>query len=160
MRKIRNPFIDLKEYTCFGCSPDNPKGLQMTFSEDGDEIVSYWTPQPQFSGFHRVLHGGIQATLMDEIASWVIYVKLMTAGVTSRVELKYSKTVYTNKGTLQLRARVLQVRRNLADITVRLMDAEGQLCTEGFFTFFTFHQKKAKEKLYLPDHSEFFEKDG
>ena len=44
MIKLRNPYSEYKEYNCFGCSPTNPLGLRMEFHEQGEEIVSTWTP--------------------------------------------------------------------------------------------------------------------
>ena len=70
----------------------------MTFFEDGDEIISTWEPKPQFEGYHGVLHGGIQATIMDEIASWVVYVKVKVAGVTSSMNIHYHKPIYMTGG--------------------------------------------------------------
>jgi uncharacterized protein (TIGR00369 family) len=157
MRNIRNPFVPLEGYNCFGCSPNNPNGLHMTFSEEGDEIVSFWEPHPDFQGFKDVLHGGIQATLMDEIASWVVYVKLKTAGFTSRAEIKYLRTVFLSReGRLTLRAKCTGMRRNLADIEVRLFDQGGTLCTDARFVYFTYNPEKARGTLYYPEHSEFF----
>ncbi len=75
MKKIRNPYVDLKGYNCFGCSPNNIQGLHMHFEEHGEKIISEWTPKMQFQGYKNVLHGGIQATLMDEIASWCVQIK-------------------------------------------------------------------------------------
>jgi acyl-coenzyme A thioesterase PaaI-like protein len=48
----------------------------MTFFDDGEGIVSNWGPKEGYQGYDKVLHGGIQATLIDEIASWVVYVRL------------------------------------------------------------------------------------
>jgi acyl-coenzyme A thioesterase PaaI-like protein len=158
MKKIRNPFVPLRDYNCFGCSPNNPAGLHMTFYEDGDEIISTWEPQKNFQGFRDVLHGGIQAALMDEIASWVVYVRLKTAGFTSKAEVRYLRTVLLNReGNLNLRARCEGMRRNLADVKVSLFDQEGILCTEGMFTYFTYSAEKARGTLYYPDHKEFYE---
>ena len=95
MKKISNPFEKSENYNCFGCSQNNKFGLQMKFFEDEDEIVTFWQPQNRFQGYNFVLHGGIQATLMDEIASWVVFIKLKTAGVTSKMEIRYKKPVYT-----------------------------------------------------------------
>lgn len=74
MKKIKNPWLGLtdKGYNCFGCSPENPYGLKMEFYEDGDDIVSFWTPGENYQGWMNTLHGGIQATLMDESAGWLI----------------------------------------------------------------------------------------
>lgn len=156
MRKIANPFRKLEGYRCFGCSPDNPQGLKMTFFEEGDEIRSEWNPHDYFQGYHNVLHGGIQATLMDEIASWFVYVKLMVSGVTSSMDIKYKKTVYVDRGTLTLRARLIEKRRNLADIEVTLFDSEGTLCAKGMITYFTFSPEKSRELLWYPEPEDFF----
>ena len=89
MRDIRNPFVNDSSYGCFGCSPNNEQGLRMTFSEDGDDITCSWEPDLRFAGYGGIVHGGIQATLHDEIASWVVFVKLSTAGFTERFEIDY-----------------------------------------------------------------------
>jgi len=159
MRKIRNPFEQLEGYNCFGCSSHNPIGLHLSFIEEDEEIVTEWEPCPHFQGYHNVLHGGIQATLMDEIASWTVYVKVKTSGVTSKAEIKYLKPVYIDKGKLTLRARLVQMRRNLADIEVDLLDNTYQLCAKGMLTFFTFPREKSTESLYYPAPDEFFEKE-
>ena len=69
MRKIKNPWTDKEGYDCYGCCHDNPIGLHMDFYEDGDDIVCFWNPQQHFQGWVDPLHGGIQSTLIDEIAS-------------------------------------------------------------------------------------------
>jgi uncharacterized protein (TIGR00369 family) len=157
MRKIRNPFRGLDGYNCFGCSPDNSSGLQLSFAEEEDELVSVWTPKDFLQGYHNILHGGIQATLMDEIASWVVYVKLDTSGFTSTMNVRYLKPVYVTDTRLTLRARVKELRRNLADIEVRLFDSDQNLCAQALITYFTFPKEKAQGRLYAPGHEEFFE---
>jgi uncharacterized protein (TIGR00369 family) len=160
MRKIRNPFISLPGYNCFGCSPGNALGLQMNFVEEGEELVSYWEPKKHFQGYHNVLHGGIQATLMDEIASWFVYARLNSAGVTARAEIKYIKPLYVDHGVLTVRASLLQMRRNLADISVRIFDENNHLCAESLIIYYTFPPEKAKETLYYPGLAGFYEDPG
>lgn len=157
MKKLRNPFTKLEGYNCFGCSPHNQVGLHLTFIEENDEIVSHWEPDTNFQGYFNILHGGIQAALMDEIASWTVYVKVKTAGFTSKAEIRYLKTVGMDQGPITLRSRVKQMRRNLADIEVLLFDKNNILCAEGILTFFTFPPDKSKQSMYYPDHKEFYE---
>jgi uncharacterized protein (TIGR00369 family) len=156
-RKIRNPFNGLEGYRCFGCSPTNPIGLKMDFFEEGEEVVSVWEPELDFQGYYNVLHGGIQAALMDEIASWVVYVKLKTAGFTSKAEVRYHHTVYVDQGPVTLRAKSVGMRRNLADIAVELFDARGKKCASGKFIYFTYPEKIAREKMYYPEPEDFYE---
>ena len=82
---------------CFGCAPNNPLGLHMEFFEDGDDIVAFWKPQGTYQGWLRTLHGGIQTTLMDELAGWVVLRKLQTSGVTSRLDAKFMKSISTDE---------------------------------------------------------------
>jgi uncharacterized protein (TIGR00369 family) len=159
MRKIRNPFRGLEGYNCFGCSPENSHGLHMDFVEAGDEIVSRWNPNGHFQGFRNVLHGGIQATLMDEIASWTVYVKLKRSGVTSKMDVRYLKPVYISAGLLTIHARIKEVRRNIADIEVRIFNSDEVLCSEAVVSYFTFSPEKSKETFFYPDPEDFFEKE-
>ncbi len=156
MRKIYNPYAGIEGYFCFGCSPDNPHGLQMQFFEDGNFLVCSWKPRGFLQGFHNILHGGIQATLMDEIASWTVQIKLKTSGVTSTLSTRYLKPVPTDKGAIKLRAHIVKMRRNLADIHVELFCPKGRLCSTSEVTYYTFPQEVAKDKLYFPEYFDFF----
>ena len=89
MKRITNPWRGMEGYRCYGCDPHSEQGLRMEFYEDGEEIVSVWHPRPEFQGWVDTLHGGVQATLADEISSWVVFRKFRTSGVTSRMEVRY-----------------------------------------------------------------------
>jgi acyl-coenzyme A thioesterase PaaI-like protein len=151
VRSIRNPFADRPGYNCFGCSPSNEQGLKLSFAEEGEEIVSTWEPERRFAGYDNVLHGGIQATLHDEIASWLVFVKLSTAGFTERLEIDYRSPVRVDGGPLTLRARLDRLEGNKAYIRTRLMDAAGKLGSESLAVFFTLPQHIARKKMGFPE---------
>jgi len=157
MKKIVNPFIGNENYTCFGCSPENNNGLQMEFFEEGDEIVSIWKADTKFTGFDVILHGGIQATLMDEIASWVVFVKLKTGGFTTNLNVQYKQSVSIEKGDLTIRASLREMNKNIADIAVSLYDGDGKLCSKGIVQYFTLPEKIARKKLNYPGIESFYE---
>lgn len=156
MKKLINPYTQISGYYCFGCSPDNKHGLQMEFKDEGEFVICEWNPKPHFQGYREVLHGGIQATLMDEIASWCVQVKAKTAGVTSKLNIRYKSPAYTSQGKILIKARLIEKRRNLADVEVFLYNSENNLCAEGLITYFLFPLKFAKEKLYFPSDENFY----
>lgn len=158
MRKIHNAFEKLPGYNCFGCSGHNDEGLRMKFFEDGDEIVSSWVPDGHFQGYFGVLHGGIQATMLDEIASWVVFIKLKTSGVTSNMNVRYRKPLLIEKGEIRLRSRLVEMRKNVAEISAEIYDGSGQLCSEATLNYWTFSREKAKSDMYYPDYADFFDK--
>jgi acyl-coenzyme A thioesterase PaaI-like protein len=147
---IKNPFRKLEGYNCFGCSPDNEFGLHMDFRIEGDEVLCDWQPKDHLQGWVGVLHGGIQATLMDEIASWYVFVKLKTAGVTSKMEVKLVKPVKMDQAPFQLRARLKEMQRNVAVIQVQLFMNDGTLGAESLMHYYTYPQEIAIRKLYYP----------
>lgn len=151
MERLVNPYIGLEGYNCFGCAPHNPMGLHMEFFEDGDDVVVEWQPNDNVQGWVDTLHGGVQATLADEICGWVISRKFQTAGVTSRMEVKYMKPVRISAGQVTLRAHVLEQKRNLIDVEAMIYDGAGEACTRVVCTFFIFPQERAREQFHFCD---------
>lgn len=150
MIKLKNPHIDSKEKLCFACSPYNKIGLQMEFYEDGEKIVSFWEPDKNYQGFKNVLHGGIQSTLIDEIAAWAVFIKGETAGVTKSIELKYLHPVYINKGPLKLEAKYQNNGKGIAEIEVNLLNHKNEISTSGKVVYFLYPPKLARKKLNYP----------
>lgn len=150
MRKIKNPWISREGYNCFGCCPDNPLGLHMVFFEDGDDIVSYWKPSERYQGWVNVLHGGIIASLIDELAGWVVFRKLQTTGVTSSLNVRYKKAISTLEPELTIRGRITEQRRNLVTIVVEIMNSKGELCATGEALYFAASQEKARAEGFGP----------
>ena len=145
MKRIINPWAGEPTYHCYGCDPDNEAGLKMEFFEDGDDIVCHWHPRIEFESWRNTLHGGIQSALIDEIASWVVFRKFQTSGVTSRLEVQYKKPVALNQDHITLRARVVRQRRQVIDIEVELFNAEGELCSQGLCIYFLMPKERARD---------------
>lgn len=159
MKKILNPHLndDPQKYRCIGCSPHNPIGLKLQFWDDGEQIIAYWQPQGEFVGWENVLHGGIQATLLDEIAAWVVYTKCETAGVTAELQVKYKKTIFTNQGEVTIKGRLLERNKRLAMIESQLFNGQGQLCAEAQVKYYIFPEDVAQEKFHYPGIQAFYE---
>ncbi len=156
MQVLKKPFEGHPDYKCFGCSPSNPIGLNLQFVEDGDFVKVDWQPREEFQGFVNVLHGGIQATIMDELAAWCVNVKVKTAGVTKSFNMLYHKPVYVNRGELHFRAQLIGMEKNIALIKTELFDNDNQLCSEGEFRYFTYPEAIAKRKLMYPGVEAFY----
>ena len=149
MKKIINPWKGLKGYYCFGCSPENLMGVKMEFYEDGDEIVSFWKPKPEYQGWLDTLHGGIQAVLLDEICAWVIVRKLQTTGVTSKMETRYRKSISTNDTLLEIRASIQEQKRNIILVKATIYNSAKEICTEAVCTYFTFSKEKSQQEMFF-----------
>ncbi len=152
---ISNPFTGSPTYNCFGCSPSNSIGLKLRFREEGEWLMADWDPCGEYEGWLNTLHGGIQATLLDEIGSWIVFVKLGTAGVTSKLEMKFRKAVLISDGTITLKAKIVGMKRNIAMIEASLHNSQG-LCADALMHYFTFPAEKARKEFLFPEREAFF----
>ncbi|MBK3516855.1 PaaI family thioesterase [Carboxylicivirga marina] len=159
IRKIRNPFIEEKgdNYNCFGCSPQNSIGFKLHFYEENNVVFTKWNPVKNFEGYTNVVHGGIQATLMDEIASWYIYSMLDTAGVTNRLDVNYHKPLYISGGEVTIRAYLEEQTRRLARIKTEIVNSAGVICSSAIVEYFLFPTNVAKAKYMYPGKEAFWE---
>lgn len=127
----------------------------MEFFKEGDEILCQWNPHEHFQGFHDILHGGIQSTMMDEIASWVVFVFLDTAGVTYQLNTRFRKPVNISRGTITLRAKLVKQEKRVAEIEARLYDGEDTLCSESQLHYFVMPREKAVSEMHFPGKEAF-----
>lgn len=155
MKKLYNPFFE-QAFHCFGCSPENKYGLQLDFWEDDEGVLAYYNPQAHHEGYPNVIHGGIQATLLDEVAAWVIYVKLQTSGVTASMQVKFRKPVFTDKGEIIIKAKVKEVNRRIAQIEAWIEDIEKNRLCEAVLDYFIYPTQEAKEKYRYPGVEAFY----
>ena len=53
---------------CFVCGRDNPRGLYMTFWDDGEgKVWSEHVIPDIYQGYPGIVHGGVQSAILDEI---------------------------------------------------------------------------------------------
>ncbi len=127
----------------------------MEFFKEEDEIVCQWDPDEHFQGFHDILHGGIQSTMMDEIASWVVFVFLDTAGVTYQLNTRFRKPVNISRGRITIRAKLVRQEKRVAEIEAKLYDGEGTLCSESVLHYFVMPREKAVSEMHFPGKEAF-----
>jgi acyl-coenzyme A thioesterase PaaI-like protein len=76
---------------CFGCSPSNPAGLGMRFRRVRDRVVARHTIADRFHGAPGVAHGGIVATLLDEVSCAAIHFIADRWVMTGELSVRYER---------------------------------------------------------------------
>lgn len=91
MVPLQKPLIKA-DHMCFACSPDNPIGLKLSFSDDGEVSRAHFVPREEHQGWTGIVHGGLIATLLDEaMAQWVW--RRGIKAVTAAMEIRFKKAV-------------------------------------------------------------------
>jgi len=120
---------------CFGCSLTNERGLRMAFvrGEEPGVVECRYEAPPHLCGMAGVVHGGVQAALLDEAMGFAIHAGLGEDDgpiVTADFRLRYRRPVPT-EAPIVVRGRML--RREGANVFVagEILGADGRVCTEA-----------------------------
>jgi uncharacterized protein (TIGR00369 family) len=120
---------------CFVCGLENPAGLRLVFYETGaGEVTATYTPPDQFQGYPGVLHGGIIASLLDEVGGRVVMIGdhnhfMMTA----KMEIKYRRPTPLGQA-LSVYGRLVKQRGRLALAHAELRLPDGTVTAEAELT--------------------------
>jgi acyl-coenzyme A thioesterase PaaI-like protein len=88
---------NLDPSSCFACSPDNHRGLHLTFREnEGGEMIAEWVPEIDFEGLRGIIHGGVVSTLLDEAMAKVVAASGFDA-LTAELRVRFRQEVPTGK---------------------------------------------------------------
>ena len=120
---------------CFGCSPSNPVGFHLRFRRDGARVSSTCRVADRFHGAPGVAHGGIVATLLDEISCAAAVFLADVFVVTGELAVRYLAPVPV-EAPLELEAEIVaRTHPRYAEIAacVRRGDAVLARSTGKFF---------------------------
>ena len=137
---------------CFGCGPDHPIGFRLAFEIENDEVVTRFTPGDSYQGPPGIMHGGLVATLADEIAAWAVIALLGKFGFTAQMTCKLHKPVRVGV-PLVGRGSIVRDARRIVQTRAVITQNDEPMFT-GDFTFAILDRAAAEKMLgtTLPDH--------
>ena len=107
------PFMQELPHThsCFVCGESNPQGLKLRFHTDGRVVETRFTPRPEHIGFKGVVHGGLLATVLDEIMVWACAVQTKRFAFCAELNVRFLNSLPPGQEVL-LRSERVENRRN------------------------------------------------
>ena len=78
---------------CFGCSQANPSGLGLRFRRDGAVVRTHHRIADRFHGAPGIAHGGIVATILDEVSCAAAVFVADRYVVTGELVVRYERPV-------------------------------------------------------------------
>lgn len=124
-----DPFVFGPDQKCFGCGPHHDRGLRLRFAVDGEDVVTTWTPQPGLEGPPGIVHGGLQATIADEVGAWTLVGKLGRFGFTTSLQLRYLRPARMEL-PIEARGRITSHDADRVTVGVKLTQ-EGKTLVRG-----------------------------
>ena len=118
---------------CFVCGPNNPIGLKLDFTFDGRTMTTRFVPRKEHQGYMNIVHGGIVATLLDEIMV-KLAIDMGMPAVTAQMDLRLKKALEIGKA-ITVSAEIKKDSKKIieayakavTDDNVIVADAKGKL---------------------------------
>lgn len=131
---------------CFGCGSENDAGLGLKPWRDGEWIVAEYHPKPKHRGFTTVVHGGIIASVLDEVvtSSAAIAVKALTATV--KLEIEFLAPMKLD-GTFVVRGRYTGEKDGFHTAEGAIEDGSGHPIARARGRFVALSKERAKRFL-------------
>jgi uncharacterized protein (TIGR00369 family) len=110
-------------HMCFACSPDNPIGLRLVFEDESEICRTRFVPGVEHQGWIGRIHGGILATLLDEVMAQLLYRRAETA-VTAELTVRFKRAAPVGRELL-VEARQVGARGRLIEVEAEARFTDG-----------------------------------
>jgi uncharacterized protein (TIGR00369 family) len=117
------------DHNCFACGETNPIGMRLHI-ELGDGLArTTWVVGDDYVGWSDKAHGGIIATLLDEVMAWAPS-SFDSWAVTAEMTVRY-RSPATPGEELRAEGRVVERRRRIYEVRGEVHGADGRLVAQG-----------------------------
>ena len=118
---------------CFVCGDQNESGLKARFFvQSFGSVASEYTVEQRFAGYDNIMHGGIAASLLDEVMIKAI-LKDDILAVTAEMTVKFKAPVYVGQ-KMVLVGRVIESKGRLYR-TEGVAEVAGKVVAEATGTY-------------------------
>ncbi|MBM2832118.1 MAG: tRNA threonylcarbamoyl adenosine modification protein YeaZ [Dehalococcoidia bacterium] len=134
---------------CFGCGKDNPAGLKLSFSWDGEKAEADFTPGELHQGWPGIMHGGLICCLLDEAMAYVAYFHGYK-GLTARTQVRLHAPLSIGE-PLHITGKVVRLTRKLIETAALVTMRDGSKGAESQAVIFLTEKTDAAK---TPAHRE------
>ena len=109
-------------------------GFRLMAAKPGRVVISFRVREHHLQ-VHRVLHGGVMATLADTAGGLATYMALPAGTRVATVEMKINFLEAVEKGTITAEAQVIRRGRNFCVVDCDVRDEKKRLVAKALMTF-------------------------
>lgn len=121
---------EIAKYTgCFVCGIDNNYGLKAQFFFENDRAIAEYTTEKRFEGYHDIFHGGVTATLLDEVMIKALLAQKKYV-MTVELNVKYIKPIYIGQ-KISFEGRLEKGRGRLYLTSGKAINEQGEMVAEA-----------------------------
>ena len=121
---------------CFCCGEANPQGLHLDIqpADGGHEVRARFITPPHLQGYKEVVHGGILATLLDELMAHAAIRAVPFSVATARMEISFRRPARVGV-PLEVIGRVASIDGRRVTTAGVIKDESDQILAEATALF-------------------------
>jgi len=117
------------DHNCFACGGQNTIGMHLDIVLGDGTASTEWVPTGDFVGWEEKVHGGILATLLDEVMAWAPASHDSWA-VTAEMNIRFRAPASPGE-RLVATGHVTSRRRRIYHVSGEVRGSEGRLVAEA-----------------------------
>jgi acyl-coenzyme A thioesterase PaaI-like protein len=114
-------------YSCFVCGEANPLGLKLRFETDGKTVLTRFVPKPEHIGFKQTVHGGLIATVFDELMVWSCAVATKRFAYCAELNVRFTQPLRPNEEAVVTAQLVANRRDKIYETQAEMRSTAGVL---------------------------------
>ena len=132
-------------HSCFVCGDSNPAGFKLRAETDGRIVRAEFSFRPEHVGFQQTVHGGLSATLLDELMSWACAVGAKRFAYCAELSVRYLHPVRPNARLVAVAELAANRRNRLFETKAELRDRGGVLLATATGKYLPLKAREAAE---------------
>jgi uncharacterized protein (TIGR00369 family) len=114
-------------HSCFVCGDANPRGFKIRSETDGKVVRTLFAFSPEHVGFKQTVHGGLTATVLDEIMTWACAVQAKRFAYCAELNVRYIQPIRPGEKLSAVAELTANRRGRIFETKAELRDASGNL---------------------------------
>ena len=143
------PRFEIAPHHCFACGTLNAHGIRLDLHVERGRSWVELALQPRFQGWDGIIHGGIVATILDEVMAWSL-VDADSWGLTARLSVAFKRPVPLGR-PIHVEGWITESRRRVITTAGRMVaggSGEVLATAEAIYVAATDDRKRELKERY------------
>jgi uncharacterized protein (TIGR00369 family) len=135
--------FEFEPHNCFACGTLNEHGLRLDLHLGDRRSWAELTLDNRFEGWVGIAHGGIVATILDEVMAWSLVAE-DNWGVTARMSVEFRRPIQVGS-RIRAEGWIVRSRKRIVETAAQIVDGSGTVLATAEGTYLAADENRKRE---------------